>query len=70
MPLFQKITEDMKTAMKSGDKARLEVLRFTLSSLNSAQKEKALKEPEAKLSDDEVVKILQNYLSRGLATIL
>jgi uncharacterized protein YqeY len=59
MPLLQKITEDMKAAMKSGDKARLEVLRFTLASLNAAQKEKTLKEPEAKLSDEEVIKILQ-----------
>lgn len=49
----------MKTAMKSGDKARLEVLRFTLATLNAAQKEKTLKEPEAKLSDDEVIKLLQ-----------
>ena len=49
----------MKTAMKSGDKARLEVLRFTLATLNAAQKEKTLKEPEAKLSDEEVVKLLQ-----------
>ena len=30
MALFQKINDDMKAAMKSGDKARLEVLRFTL----------------------------------------
>jgi uncharacterized protein YqeY len=43
MPLFQKITEDMKAAMKSGDKARLEVIRFTLASLNAAQKEKMMK---------------------------
>jgi uncharacterized protein YqeY len=59
MPLLQKITEDMKAAMKSGDKARLEVIRFTLASLNAAQKEKAIKDPEAKLSDEEVIKILQ-----------
>ena len=59
MALFQKITEDMKTAMKSGDKARLEVLRFTLASLNAAQKEKTLKDPQATLSDEEVVTILQ-----------
>lgn len=45
--------------MKSGDKARLEVIRFTLATLNAAQKEKTLKEPEAKLSDDEVIKLLQ-----------
>ena len=59
MALFQKINDDMKAAMKSGDKARLEVLRFTLASLNPAQKEKALKDPQAMLSDEEVITILQ-----------
>lgn len=49
----------MKTAMKSGDKARLEVLRFMLAGLNAAQKEKTLKDPEATLSDAEVVSLLQ-----------
>ena len=59
MALLQKITDDMKTAMKSGDKARLEVLRFTLAGLHAAQKEKTLKDPEASLGDDEVITILQ-----------
>ena len=59
MALFQKINDDMKAAMKSGDKARLEVLRFTLASLNPVQKEKALKDPQAMLSDEEVITILQ-----------
>ena len=49
----------MKAAMKSGDKPRLEVLRFTLAGLNAAQKEKTLKDPQAMLSDDEVVALLQ-----------
>jgi len=49
----------MKAAMKSGDKTRLEVLRFTLASLNPAQKEKTLKDPQATLSDEEVITILQ-----------
>ena len=59
MPLIQKITEDMKTAMKSGDKARLEVLRFIIAGLNAAKKEKTLKDPEATLSDTEVISLLQ-----------
>lgn len=59
MALLQKITDDMKTAMKSGDKARLEVLRFTLAGLHAAQKEKTLKDPQASLGDDEVIIILQ-----------
>jgi len=59
MALLQKITDDMKAAMKSGNKPRLEVLRFTLASLNPAQKEKTLKDPSATLSDEEVITILQ-----------
>jgi uncharacterized protein YqeY len=59
MSLFQKISADMKAAMKSGDKARLEVLRFTLAGLNAAQKEKTLKDPQATLSDEEVIALLQ-----------
>lgn len=59
MALLQKINDDMKVAMKSGDKARLEVLRFTLASLNAAQKEKTLKDSQASLGDEEVVMILQ-----------
>jgi len=45
--------------MKSGNKPRLEVLRFTLAGLNAAQKEKTLKDPQGSLSDEEVVTILQ-----------
>ena len=59
MALLQKISDDMKAAMKSGNKARLEVLRFTLAGLNAAQKEKTLKDPQALLGDDEVITILQ-----------
>jgi len=59
MALFKKINDDMKAAMKSGDKARLEVLRFTLAGLNAAQKEKTLKDPQAMLNDEEVITILQ-----------
>lgn len=59
MALLQKINDDLKTAMKSGDKSRVEVLRFTLAGLNAAQKEKTLKDPQAMLADEEVVTILQ-----------
>ena len=54
----------MKAAMKSGDKARLEVLRFTLAGLNAAQKEKTLKNPQAVLSDEEVVTLLQKEVKK------
>lgn len=69
MPLFQKINDDMKAAMKSGDKARLEVIRFALAGVNAAQKEKALKEPGATLSDDEVISVLQKDAKRRKESI-
>ncbi|HVM76600.1 MAG TPA: GatB/YqeY domain-containing protein, partial [Candidatus Paceibacterota bacterium] len=64
MSLFQQLNDDVKAAMKSGDKTKLEVLRFSLASLNSAQKEKALKEPGATLTDDEVIANLQKEAKR------
>ena len=69
MPLFQKISDDLKTAMKAGDKPRVEVLRFTLAPLNSALKEKQSKDPAATLTDDEVLVILQKEAKRRKESI-
>jgi hypothetical protein len=69
MSLFQKINDDMKAAMKSGDKPRLEVIRFALAGLNAAQKEKELKTPGAVLADEEVVTILQKDAKRRKESI-
>jgi len=59
MSLFEKLGDDLKTAMKGGLKNRVEVLRFVLSGVNSAQKEKGLKTQGAMLTDEEVVALLQ-----------
>jgi uncharacterized protein YqeY len=70
----------MKTAMKAGDKARLDVLRFALSGLNSALKEKQMstgggssegKDPAtgATLADEDVVMILQKEAKRRKESI-
>lgn len=69
MSLFQKINDDMKAAMKRGDSARLEVLRFALAGLHAVQKEKQLKDKDAAgaaapLTDDEVVGVLQKDAKR------
>ena len=55
--------------MKSGDKTRVEVLRFSLASLNAALKEKTMKEPGAILSDEEVVSNLQKEAKRRKESI-
>jgi uncharacterized protein len=69
MALFQQINDDLKTAMKSGDKARVEVLRFCLAGLNNAQKEKNAKQPGVGLTDEEVVANLQKEAKRRKESI-
>ena len=64
MPLYSKITDDLKSAMKSGDKARVEALRFALAGLNSFQKDKQVKTPDATITDDEVVSVLQKEVKK------
>lgn len=64
MSLYETMNADLKTAMKAGDRPRVEVLRFVLSGLNNAQKEKSIKEPGAMLTDDEVVSLLQKEVKR------
>lgn len=52
---LDRLTADMKAAMKSGDKARLEVVRMLLSDM----KKKAIDAQVDALKDDEEVAILQ-----------
>jgi uncharacterized protein YqeY len=64
MSLYETITSDLKFAMKSGDKARVEVLRFSLAGLNAFQKEKQAKTPDAVITDEEVVSVLQKEVKK------
>ncbi|HEX5054656.1 MAG TPA: GatB/YqeY domain-containing protein [Planctomycetota bacterium] len=52
---LEQLTSDMKTAMKAGDKPRLEVLRMLISDL----KKKAIDAQVDSLPDDEEVAVLQ-----------
>ena len=54
MPLKQKIQDNLKAAMKSGDKRKVSVLRMISADIKNAEIKK--KTPE--LADDEVVKLL------------
>ena len=60
-----KITADMKAAMKSGDKPRLEVLRMLISDL----KKKAIDQKVDDLPDDEEVGILQKAVKTRADTV-
>lgn len=64
MSLLEKLNSDLKTAMKGGLKARVEVLRFVLAGVNNAQKEKNAKAPGIALTDDEAVAVLQKEAKR------
>jgi uncharacterized protein YqeY len=64
MSLFEKISADLKTAMKAGDKPRVEVLRFTLAGLQGAQKDKNVKDPGSALTDEEVIALMQKESKR------
>jgi uncharacterized protein YqeY len=58
MFLIEKISIDMKTALKAQDALKLEALRFILAALQARQKEIAGSK-SAVLGDEEAVKVLQ-----------
>jgi len=61
MSLIGQIEDDLKEAMRSGDKARRDALRLILSSLRAAQKEL-----RRQLHDDEELQVLQRERKRRI----
>jgi len=64
MSLLERITADLKTAMKSGDRPRVDALRFVLAGLQGAEKDKYAKAPGVALTDEEAVAVLQKEVKR------
>ena len=64
MTLLERISNDIKTAMKSGDRARVDALRFALAGVQGAEKDKYAKQPGVALTDDEAVAVLQKDIKR------
>jgi uncharacterized protein YqeY len=62
MALFDKIREDLKDAMKKGEKDRLSALRMVLSNIKNRQIEK--KERDT-LDDQEIVRIIQGLVRQS-----
>jgi len=60
MSLEERLIEEMKGAMKSGDKLRLSTIRM----IRSALKNKEI-EVRKKLEDEEVVKVIQAMVRKG-----
>ena len=61
MPLEEKLTEDMKSALKSGDQARLAVLRMLRSEILLEKKKDA---GIQNLPDDKVVRAFASYAKK------
>lgn len=64
MSLAEKISVDVKNALKSGDKSRLSILRMIKSSIKNKEIEKS----EA-LTDEETSAILRSFLKRANESI-
>ncbi|MEK9180352.1 MAG: GatB/YqeY domain-containing protein [Patescibacteria group bacterium] len=64
MSLTDKIKDDLKYAMKSGEEVRLGVLRMLSSELYNKIKEKQAKGKELDLTDEEVVEVLQREFKK------
>lgn len=64
MSLLEKLNDDLKTAMKAGERERVDVLRFSLSGVNAALKDKVMKKEGTTLTDEEVITVLQKDAKR------
>lgn len=60
MTLLEKIRQDLKDAMKKGDKDRLSTLRMILSNVKNRQIEK-----KDSLDDQEIVRIIQGLVRQS-----
>ena len=64
MTIFERLTEDMKTAMKAGDKERLSTIRLLRGQLKNAMIDK-----KDDLSEEEEIAILSNAAKKRRESI-
>lgn len=63
--MLTKIQEDMKAAMKSGDKLKVATLRMALSDLHNLEKEKNVgKEDKEELTEGDIIEVIQRGIKR------
>ena len=62
--LLKKLQEEMKAAMKSGDKERLSTIRMLISEIKKVQIDK-----KKELSDEEIIEIIQRYAKQRKESI-
>lgn len=68
-PLYQKISDDMKFAMKAGNPELLGTLRFIVSELRRAEIDKYPPSVGGELSDEDVVNVLQKSVKQHKESI-
>jgi len=68
MTLRTKLQDDLKAAMKSGDKRRLAALRLTVSAIKIAETAER-RASRGDLTDDEAIAVLQTEIKRRRDTI-
>lgn len=64
MALQQKLMEDLKAAMKSGDQTTLSVLRMAMAAINNKKIEKKGKNLPEELTDEEILDLLSKELKK------
>jgi uncharacterized protein YqeY len=63
--MLNKIQDDMRAAMKSGDKLKVSTLRMVLSDLHNLEKEKNVgKEKKEELTEEDIISIIQRSIKR------
>ncbi|MBI3589459.1 MAG: GatB/YqeY domain-containing protein [Candidatus Liptonbacteria bacterium] len=64
MTLQEKINQDLKEAMKAGEKERTQVLRFILAQIHNREIEKRSKGQEGALSEEEALEVLNKEVKK------
>lgn len=69
MDLHQKISDDLKDALKSGNQTKISTLRMVLSSLHNKEIEKKGKGQGLKLSEEETIGVLMSEAKKRKESI-
>ena len=64
MSLAKKISEDVKSALKGGDKKKLSIARYVYSELKNFLIKENLERDVLKLTDDNIIKIVKTQLKQ------
>ena len=64
MSLAKKISDDVKSALKGGDKKKLSIARYVYSELKNFLIKENLERDVLKLSDDNIIKIVKTQLKQ------